>query len=478
MKITSAFLLCLVGAANGWVLSPRRACIKRRIKKSIVKKGLLISISSAAAVGVTTAVGAAVVYNQINNREVYEPATGSMSEYFIVLCTHDMHDMHTYVSYIHIIHIITFRLSIDNQVVLITGGSSGLGLETAKRLAAAGATVVLTSRSEDKGQIAVESVKDYLIGKGVDTSNVYNLSLDLDSLENVKQFADSYKELELGDISVLVNNAGVMAIPEKELTIDGNERTFQSNHLGHFVLTAELFPYLSQEGAKVITVSSSASNFAAPGLDIDNLNAEKSYGAWSSYGTSKLANILFTKELQRKADEAGLDWLTAVTLHPGVVNTDLWRYIVGEEKLAKIKEQDTVSLESLALSATSLFTKTPEQGASTQVFLASNDDLVKGAFYDEMKEKTNLPAFAKDEAKAKALWDVSEELAGIKFDLAQTAEIEIVDSTTEADEEEATGNKAEEEDVSVEDTSDEDTSAAEDVFIEDDTVKDDEEDEE
>ena len=365
--------------------------------------------------------------------------------------------------------------------MLITGGSSGLGLETAKRLAAAGATVVLTSRSEDKGQIAVESVKDYLIGKGVDTSNVYNLSLDLDSLENVKQFADSYKALELGDISVLVNNAGVMAIPEKELTIDGNERTFQSNHLGHFVLTAELFPYLSQEGAKVITVSSSASNFAAPGLDIDNLNAEKSYGAWSSYGTSKLANILFTKELQRKADEAGLDWFTAVTLHPGVVNTDLWRYIVGEEKLAKIKEQDTVSLESLALSATSLFTKTPEQGASTQVFLASNDDLVKGAFYDEMKEKTNLPAFAKDEAKAKALWDVSEELAGIKFDLAQTAEIEIVDSTTEADEaddEEATGNKAEEEDVSVEDTSDEDTSAAEDVFIEDDTVKDDEEDEE
>ena len=101
MKITSAFLLCLVGAANGWVLSPRRACIKRRIKKSIVKKGLLISISSAAAVGVTTAVGAAVVYNQINNREVYEPATGSMSEYLILS---SMHTLYTYINIISYHH--------------------------------------------------------------------------------------------------------------------------------------------------------------------------------------------------------------------------------------------------------------------------------------------------------------------------------------------------------------------------------------
>ena len=90
MKITSAFLLCLVGVADGWILSPRRACIKRRIKKSIVKKGLIGASVGGVALVTTGAVGAAVVYNQINNREVYEPAPGSMSEYFIVLCTRDM----------------------------------------------------------------------------------------------------------------------------------------------------------------------------------------------------------------------------------------------------------------------------------------------------------------------------------------------------------------------------------------------------
>jgi len=277
----------------------------------------------------------------------------------------------------------------------------------------------------------VEAVTDYLIGKGMGDSNVYNLLLDLDDLTNVKQFAASYNALQLGDISVLVNNAGVMAIPSRELTVDGYERTFQSNHLGHFVLTAELFPYFSREGTKVINVSSSASNMAAPGLDMDNLNGEKSYGAWSSYGISKLANILFTNELQRKADAAGQDWLTTVALHPGVVNTDLWKYIVGEEKLKELKAKDAFSIGSLALSATSLFTKTPEEGASTQIFLAAEDNLVKGAFYEDMKEKTNVPSFAKDEEKAKALWDVSEEFGDVRFDMTELVESEVVEVTPE-----------------------------------------------
>lgn len=217
--------------------------------------------------------------------------------------------------------------------------------------------------------------------------------------------------------------------PTRELTIDGNERQFQSNHLGHFVLTAELFPYFSRDGTKVINVSSSASNIPGPkGLDMDNLNSEKSYTAWGTYGNTKLANVLFTNELQKKANDAGLDWLTTVSLHPGVVNTDLWRYIIGEERLANIKSQDTPSLESLALSATSLFTLSPEQGANTQIYLAATDDLTKGAFYEEMKEKTNMPSFAKDEAKASELWSISEELAGITFDLT----ISVVD--TESDE--------------------------------------------
>ncbi|KAL7554628.1 hypothetical protein ACHAWF_018130 [Thalassiosira exigua] len=284
MKVT--LLLCLAGAANGWsVCSPKRI-IRRSIKKGLIAGAAAGGAAVVAGTAATAAgaVGAAVVFNQINNRDVFEPAPGSMSD----------------------------------RVVLVTGGTSGLGLETAKRLAASGATVVLTSRTEAKGEAAVASVKEYLTGKAIEASGVYSLVLDLDDLSNVKDFSDSYKQLQLGDISVLINNAGVMALPDRELTVDGYERTFQSNHLGHFVLTAGLFPYFSRQGTKVINVSSSASNVAAPGLDLNNLNGEESYGAWSAYGISKLANILFTNELQRKADAAGLDWLTTVSLHPGV----------------------------------------------------------------------------------------------------------------------------------------------------------------
>ena len=384
MKVASTvFVLNLVTSVSGWMIPAKTA-------KQICKKSFFVGAAGAAIVGTASIVGAAVAFNQLNVNSgiVYEPAPGSMID----------------------------------KVVLITGASSGLGLETAKRLAAAGATVVLTSRDAAKGENSVRSVKEYLDSKGiVETNKIYNLMLDLDDLESVKQFSESYEALGLGDISVLINNAGVMAIPDRQLTKDGYERTFQSNHLGHFVLTAALFPYLSRTGAKVINVSSEAFNFAPLGLDIDNLNGEKSYGAWSSYGLSKLANILFTQELQRKAEAADDKWLTTVSLHPGVVNTDLWRYILGEEKWVDMKNKGSSGIESLALNAASLFTKTIPEGASTQIFLAAaaNGSLVKGAFYDDMKVKKNLPKFAKDEAKAKALWELSEELGGIKFDLAR-----------------------------------------------------------
>ena len=300
---------------------------------------------------------------------------------------------------------------------MITGGSSGLGLESSKRLAAAGATVVLTSRTAAGGAEAADKVRSYLSDKGLDASGVYSLRLDLDDLSNVREFASSYVSLGLGDISVLLNNAGCMAVPTRELTVDGVERQFQSNHLGHFVLTSGLYPHLSRDGARVINVSSSASNFAGPnGLDMDNLSGERDYAPWTAYGASKLANILFANELQRRADESGQDWLTAASLHPGVVNTDLWRYIVGEERLADLKSGDNV-LGSIAMGATSLFALTPEQGASTQVFLAAEEEIVKGAFYDDMKVKTGMPAFARDEGKARALWEESERLGGVKFDL-------------------------------------------------------------
>jgi len=385
MKTISA--LCLIGlvaTVNGWAFIPRRK-VKCIAKKSFLV-GAAAGVVGAAVVGTATAAGAAIAINQINNnRVVYEPVVGSMND----------------------------------DVVVITGGTSGLGLETAKRLSAAGASVVLTSRDSEKGKIAVDAVEEYLRSKRIDGGSVYSLVLDLDDLDNVKQFPEQFKALGLGDISVLINNAGVMAIPERELTKDGIERTFQSNHLGHFVLTAGLFPLLSRAGSKVISVSSSAINMAPLGLDVDNLNGEKFYSAWPAYGQSKLANVLFTKELQRRADAAGETWLTTVTLHPGVVNTDLWRYIVGEEKLTEMKSNGSNSIESIAMNVASLFTKTSAEGASTQVFLASENDsnLSRGAFYEEMKENRNIPMYANDESKAKQLWEISEELGGVIFDV-------------------------------------------------------------
>ena len=308
--------------------------------------------------------------------------------------------------------------------------------ESAKRLAAAGATIVLTARSVAKGEKSVEAVQSYLTEKSVTGSKVFSLVLDLDDLASVKAFPDSYKKLGLGDIDVLMNNAGVMAIPDRQLTKDGFERTFQSNHLGHFVLTAGLFPFLSRSKATVINVSSEAYQFTGGKFDLDNLNGEKKYGAWSSYGLSKLANILFTQELQRRADASGdSSWLTAVTLHPGAVQTDLGRNIAGEEKWEKLKTNEiTLSpVESFLLNTASKFTLTVPQGASTQVYLAAGADgaLKKGAFYEDLKAK-NLPAFANDEAKAKQLWEISEQLGGVEFKIEKPVETQAPPSPEES----------------------------------------------
>jgi len=369
----------------------------------VCRKAFLAGAASGALIGAAGVAGAAVAVNQVTNRPTpYEPVPGSM----------------------------------NGKVVVITGGSTGLGLESAKRLGAAGATVLLTSRNLSKGEAAADDVKRYLASKGIqDTSRIYSLVLDLDDLDSVKSFPKAYKELGLGNIDVLLNNAGVMAIPNLQLTKDGYERTFQSNHLGHFVLTAGLFPLLSRDKATVVNVSSTAYSFAARGLEIDNLNGEKNYGPWSAYGQSKLANILFTQELQRRADAVGDSWLTAVALHPGVVQTDLSRYIIGEEKWSELKAKGPSAFDSLVFNVSSLFLKTVQEGASTQVFLASGGEgtLKKGAYYDEMKAR-DLPPFAKDEYKAKLLWEKSEELAGVKFDVAsaQVGEASTLSTITES----------------------------------------------
>jgi len=281
--------------------------------------------------------------------------------------------------------------------------------------------VVMTSRSLEKGERAVQEVNEYLASNNVamvDSQRIVVLPLDLCNFDSVRSFPKLLAEKLNGkSVDVLMNNAGVMAVPDRQLTKDGFEKTFQTNHLGHFLLTSELMNQLSNN-ARVVTVSSLGYQFAGKGLETNNLNGETKYGPWSAYGLSKLENILFTKELQARADRAGRP-LTAVSLHPGAVQTDLSRYLIGEEKMEKMKREgfaswtDKVLFEGLAK-----FVLTVEEGASTQVYLAAGEGgkNIGGKVFSDCKELT-VGAAAMDMEKAKELWSISEKLTGSKFSI-------------------------------------------------------------
>ena len=314
----------------------------------------------------------------------------------------------------------------DGKIVVITGGNAGLGLESTKRLAKAGATVVFTSRNEGKGSKALSEINQYLKENNTDESflgKAMVVSLDLCDLDNVKSFKNRLEAVIGKDakIDVLMNNAGVMAIPDRRMTKDNLEQTFQTNHIGHFTLTSSLLPMLATD-ARVINVSSEGYQFAGKGLDLDNLNGEKEYGPWTSYGASKLENIYFTSELQRRASESDTyKNLKAFSLHPGAVQTDLARYLIGEEKFAAMKEKGFTSWKDKLLFETlAKFVKTVQEGASTQVYLAAADiaelDKDAGKFFNDGKVE-KLQAFATDSEKANKLWSMSEEMANVKFEL-------------------------------------------------------------
>lgn len=198
--------------------------------------------------------------------------------------------------------------SLEGQTIVITGGSGGLGLESAKRLAIGGASIILTARSAEKAEHAVSEVKKYTKEKSAPNDKISFKLLDLDNLKDVRNVPETWNDVER--IDVLLNNAGIMALPKMELTVDGCEKQMQSNHLGHFALTALLSSKFAPD-ARIINVSSSAHQFAPKGmLSGDALWNPDSfeYSGWPVYGQSKLANILFTKELQRRCTAAGKEW--------------------------------------------------------------------------------------------------------------------------------------------------------------------------
>ena len=278
------------------------------------------------------------------------------------------------------------------RTVIVTGANSGIGRAAASALAGAGANVVLAVRNIEKGQAAAAAMP----------GSTEVRRLDLASLESVREFAGSWT----GEIDILINNAGVM-VPPLSRTVEGFELQFGTNHLGHFALTNLLLERITR---RVVSVSSGAHRIGA--IDFDDLNWErKPYRAWRAYGQSKLANLLFTSELQRRLNDAGSDVL-ATAAHPGYAATNL-QFAGGNKVVALLS---VVGNRTLAQD---------ENGGALPTLYAAVADIPGDSYagpgrFMEQRGPAKLvgrSGAAKDREVARRLWDASEELTGVRFAL-------------------------------------------------------------
>jgi NAD(P)-dependent dehydrogenase (short-subunit alcohol dehydrogenase family) len=288
------------------------------------------------------------------------------------------------------------------RVAVITGANTGLGLETAKALAARGGSVVLAVRNLDKGKDAAATIAAASAGADVTVQR-----LDLSSLDSVRRAADDLRATH-DRIDLLVNNAGVMYTPRRT-TADGFELQFGTNHLGHFALTGLLLDrLLAATGSRVVTVSSVGHRIRSR-IDFDDLNSERRYSRVAAYGRSKLANLLFTYELQRRLAEAGSSTI-AVAAHPGGSNTELVR-----NSPAPLRALNAVFGPLVAQSA--------DMGALPTLRAATDPAALGGQYYgpDGFRELRGHPVVVEssrqshDPAVQRRLWTVSEELTGVTY---------------------------------------------------------------
>jgi NAD(P)-dependent dehydrogenase (short-subunit alcohol dehydrogenase family) len=290
-------------------------------------------------------------------------------------------------------------IDLSGKVVLVTGGTTGLGKESARALGAAGATVIITARSEEKGSAAVAQLTE-LVPNGDFSFEV----MELGSLESVRAFTDRF--LASHDrLDVLLANAGIMAVPYGK-TEDGFELQFGTNHLGHFVLVNRLLPLLKASAPSRIVNLSSAGHFAS-GIIWDDPNFDTNeYSKMDAYGQSKTANILFTVELERRYGDAGVH---AWAVHPGMVMTDLARSFTKDDfgDLASRAKKSGMKMPTLV---------NVDVGASTQVWAcASAEALEKPGSYLADRAVTEPSDYASDPEFAKRLWVLSEQFVGEEF---------------------------------------------------------------
>jgi NAD(P)-dependent dehydrogenase (short-subunit alcohol dehydrogenase family) len=276
------------------------------------------------------------------------------------------------------------------KYAIVTGGNSGIGLATAQGLAAQDYSVDITVRSAEKGRAAVQA-----INAATGNSRVGYRILDLASLTSVRAFvAEVVSDTE--QLDLLVANAGVVTAKRAE-TEQGFEMMFGVNHLGHFVLVNGLVDLMKASApSRIVVVASGAHKFAKDGIPFDDLQSERSFSSMKVYGQSKLANMLFTRELAKRLADTGV---TVNSVHPGAVRTRLAR------------DGDAGRLGEIAMRIVSPFFRSPEKGAATTLHVATDPSLATttGQYFANSKPETTAPT-AQDDDAAERLWAISEEL--------------------------------------------------------------------
>jgi NAD(P)-dependent dehydrogenase (short-subunit alcohol dehydrogenase family) len=292
------------------------------------------------------------------------------------------------------------------RTAVITGATGGLGYETALALAGAGATVVLTGRNEAKGRRALEEIR-----KQFPNAKITYEDLDLAKLASVAAFVDRFAAAHTS-LDLLINNAGVMALPKRQETADGFEMQFGTNYLGHYALTARLLPLLrSGDHPRVVNLSSLAHRSGK--IDFDDLQSKRSYSPWRAYCQSKLAMLMFAIELQRRSDAAGWGLMSSAA-HPGYARTDLIPNGPGTKRF--LWQINKVLQPYISHSAA--------EGALPTLFAATSPQAEPAGYYgpDWFYELKGPPVpakimpQAKNKAAAARLWEVSAALTGVSFD--------------------------------------------------------------
>ncbi|XP_038829046.1 retinol dehydrogenase 12-like [Salvelinus namaycush] len=281
---------------------------------------------------------------------------------------------------------------LDDKTVLITGANTGIGKETALDLAKRGARIIMACRDMEKAEGAL---KEVIQGSG--SQNVVIKKLDLSNTKSIREFAETINKEET-KLNILINNAGVMVCPYGK-TADGFEMQIGVNHMGHFLLTHLLIDLIKRSTpARIINVSSLAHFWGT--INLDDINSEKGYDKKKAYSQSKLANVLFTRSLAKRLQGTAV---TAYSLHPGVVQTDLWRHLNAPQ--------------AAIMKMISPFTKTSVQGAQTTIYCAVAPELEteSGGCYRDCAP-ANCSRSASDDVTAQKLWELSCRMLSVSWD--------------------------------------------------------------